>query len=75
MVGQDERRMAPFAQYAVAAAAEAIEDAGLQNLSKAEKEKVVRIPHSNVLDADNLVREYWLRDREFRGRGQHGARL
>jgi len=42
--GQDERRMAPFAQYAVAAAAEAIEDAGLQNLSDAEKESVVRLP-------------------------------
>ena len=42
--GQDERRMAPFAQYAVAAAAEAIEDAGLQNLSDAEKENVVRRP-------------------------------
>jgi 3-oxoacyl-(acyl-carrier-protein) synthase len=42
--GQDERRMALFAQYAVAAAAEAIEDAGLQNLSDAEKENVVRRP-------------------------------
>jgi 3-oxoacyl-(acyl-carrier-protein) synthase len=38
--------MAPFAQYAVAAAAEAIEDAGLQSLSDAEKEGVVRVPRA-----------------------------
>jgi 3-oxoacyl-[acyl-carrier-protein] synthase II len=38
----DERRMAPFAQYAVTAAAEAIEDASLQNICNAEKKKVLR---------------------------------
>ncbi len=40
--------MAPFAQYAVAAAAEAIEDAGLQSLSDAEKEGVVRRPKTTT---------------------------
>jgi 3-oxoacyl-(acyl-carrier-protein) synthase len=33
--------MALFAQYAMAAAQEAVEDAGLQNLSESERENVV----------------------------------
>ena len=40
---QDDRRMALFTQYAVAAAQEALEDAGLLgNLSEKEKEMAVR---------------------------------
>jgi 3-oxoacyl-[acyl-carrier-protein] synthase II len=37
----EQRKMALFAQYAVAAAQEAIEDANIQNLSSEERETVV----------------------------------
>jgi hypothetical protein len=40
--------MALFAQYALAAASEAMEDAGLQNLSDEERENVVCRPHPLV---------------------------
>jgi 3-oxoacyl-(acyl-carrier-protein) synthase len=40
--------MAIFAQYALAAASEAMEDAGLQNLSDEERENVVRCRHPFV---------------------------
>jgi 3-oxoacyl-[acyl-carrier-protein] synthase II len=43
---QEERNMALFAQYAMAAAQEAVEDAALDTLSEADCEKVVRGLHT-----------------------------
>lgn len=40
---QDARKMALFAQYAYAAAQEAVRDAGIQDMSDEERESVVRI--------------------------------
>jgi 3-oxoacyl-(acyl-carrier-protein) synthase len=47
--------MALFAQYALAAASEAMEDAGLQNLSDEERENVVCHPHPFVWNSKSHI--------------------
>lgn len=46
-VAQEERRMARFAQYAIAAAEEALEDAGWKPSARERREATVR-PHSQA---------------------------
>ena len=54
------RRMEPFAQYAVAAAKEAFEDAGLDM----EKEDPPLVPVSEVYSLSSVsIRNFWRKDR------------
>jgi 3-oxoacyl-(acyl-carrier-protein) synthase len=70
--------MALFAQYALAAAQEAIEDAGLQHMSDEEKEQVVCL-HSyyNLIHFANRQkgRKSWLWNRQSRRHSLHHSSL
>lgn len=57
---QDERKMAKFAQYAVAATDEALEDAGWKPTKEEEKEATVRENRSRIWNFTETSRVFVL---------------